>query len=266
MKKIIFLIIAFLLINTASAAQFNPQHIVWDHMPIDVILPVGKERIVVFPGKVQFGYDRTVLSSDMLQVQNNDGALYFRAEKSFLSQRVEVKLVSSGKVILLNLSAQTNASDTPLSVLVASQSAKITQNDQDVPLNIDYPILLRFAVQQLYAPERLLTKPAYIYRVPMRVNRTVSLFVDDNIVAMPQISWRGGNLYITAVILRNISNYLACLNLKNIEGDWLAASLFPSSKLLPKDTLINGVPRDSTTLFLVSKKPFDEALGGFASV
>lgn len=277
-KEIIFLVLVFLQINTIYAAQFNPQHVVWDHVPINVVLPVGKERIIVFSEKVQFGYDHGVLSSDILQVQNNDGALYLLAKKSFTPQRVEVKLVNSGKVILLNLSAQADASDAPLSILVtslaASQSAQTIRNDQDMPLNLDYPCLLRFAVQQLYAPERLLTKPNYIYRVPMRTSRTVSLFIgnnignnaDNNIIAMPQISWRAGDLYVTAVILRNISKHSVYLNPKNLTGDWLAASLFPLRRLLPKNTLINGIPRDNTTLFLISKEPFGEALIGLKNV
>ena len=256
MKRII-LIILFLQISVVNAESFNPQHIVWDHVPIDVVLPIGKERILTFPRKAQFGYDRGVLTSDVLQVQNNDGALYLVANKSFAPQRIEVKLIKSGKVILLNLSAQDNASDVPLSIVMPCK-----QNDlEKMTFSVDYPSLLRFAVQQLYAPERLLTKPSYIYRVPMHASRTVSLFTDNNVVAMPQISWRGGDLYITAVILRNLSQHSVYLKPKKINGNWVAVSFFPLRKLSHKGALIHGIPKDNTTVFLISKKPFSEAIG-----
>lgn len=34
-------------------------HVVWQQTPIDVVLPVGKERMVNFPSVVSFGYDKT---------------------------------------------------------------------------------------------------------------------------------------------------------------------------------------------------------------
>lgn len=59
------------------------EHVVWNQTPIDVILPVGKERMVSFPMSVEFGYDKSILSDDKLTVQNNNGTLYLFAKSSF---------------------------------------------------------------------------------------------------------------------------------------------------------------------------------------
>ena len=72
---------------------------------------------------------------------------------------------------------------------------------------------------------------------------------------MPLISWRGGDLYITAILLKNLLRERVHLNPTELNGRWLAASYYPTHYLTPK-----GTEHDRTTLFLISNRPFNEAL------
>jgi integrating conjugative element protein (TIGR03749 family) len=249
------------------------EHVVWSQAPIDVILPVGKERMVSFPASVQFGYDKSVLPDSALRIQNNDHTLYLTAKTEFSPQRVQVKCNDSGKIILLNLSARKGASDTPLDVILAQPPNTTTiqlknntnvSSDNNVPSplasslsddTVSYITLIRFATQQLYAPKRLLIQPPSIFRTPMHVKKTAPLFRDGSVIAMPLASWRGGDVTVTAVLLRNQLHQALTLDARNLCGDWRAASFFPQTILAPA-----GQRQDSTTVFLVANRSFADAL------
>lgn len=243
------------------------EHVIWQQKPIDIILPVGKERMIGFPGTVDFGYDKTVLSDDKLSVQNNNGTLYLVAKTEFSAQRVQVRCRDSGQIILLNLSAQKNMSNIPLDIVISdenkaddnvtnSSDAESIDNTSEIKhINITAVTLTRFAAQQLYAPKRLLVQPSSIYRVPMHTAKTVPLVLDGSVIAMPLASWRGGDLFVTAILLRNQLKQELTLDPRNLCGNWKTASFFPSSVLTTA-----GTESDSTTVFLVSNRPFAESM------
>ena len=66
--------------------------------------------------------------------------------------------------------------------------------------------LTRMAAQHLYAPERLLRVPDGVYRTPVRQANSTALFHGRKVEATPLIAWRAGELYITAVKLRNLTS------------------------------------------------------------
>jgi len=246
----------------------NPEHIVWKTEPINVVLPLGKERIITFPAGIEFGYDKNILPSDTLTIQNNNGTLYLTAKKAFAVQRVAVKLTNSGKIILLNLSAQKEADTTPIDI-VLSDGDKITSNNNinnDADNNTEIKIkknkiseveLMRFAVQQLYAPKRLLTQPNNIYRTPMHLKKTASLFLDDSVIAMPLASWRSDDLTITAFLLHNTLKQSLNLDPRVLCGNWQTATFYPRHELSPA-----GSTDDSSTVFLISNQSASNALIG----
>lgn len=108
--------------SSSSNYDMSPEtphdHVIWKQTPIGVVFPLATKRMITFPISVQFGYDRSVLTDEMLKVQNNNGVLYLVAKKEFSVQRVQVKLNDNSKIILLNLSAKKVASNTPLDVVV----------------------------------------------------------------------------------------------------------------------------------------------------
>lgn len=241
------------------------EHVVWDQTPINIILPVSKERMVSFPMSVEFGYDKSILSDDKLQVQNNNGTLYFLAKSTFASQRVQVKCSDTGQIILLNLSAQKEASNTPLDIVVSSgkkveeqqlDKAQSVNDENTLPKPEMSPVsLTRFAVQQLYAPKRLLSQSPDIFRTPMHTAKTVPLVLDSSVIAMPLASWRSGDLFVTAVLLRNQLHQPLTLDPRNICGNWQTATFFPSNNLAATSS-----SADSTTAFLISNRPFADSV------
>lgn len=116
--------------------------------------------------------------------------------------------------------------------------------------------LTRFSIQSLYAPKRLISTPEGIHRTPMRTEKHALLFYGASIDAMPLASWRAGPLFVTAVELKNLLAHPISINSKNIKGDWQTAALYPLSQLPSRDK------HETTTIFLVSSKPFTEALNG----
>lgn len=116
--------------------------------------------------------------------------------------------------------------------------------------------LTRFAIQQLYSPKRLVTTPEGVYRVPMETDKHIPLFYGAAIDAMPIASWRAGALYVTAVELKNLTTHPISIDVKTVKGDWQTASIYPTTHLPTRDK------HETTTIILVSTKPFQDALHG----
>lgn len=239
------------------------EHVIWDRTPINVILPIGQERMVTFPGAVTIHNTNPELSTDKLSLLNNNGTLYLTAKKTFAAIRVPVTLTSSGEVILLDISATTDGVNTPLNVLIAADST-INATDSQIPFqdqsitSIHYISLMRYAITHLYAPERLVKESNHIIRTPMYTQKNVALMTGLPLSAMPLISWQGGNLYVTAVLLKNMSQQSITIAPNQMLGQWLAASFYPNKTLTPSGTL-----HDRTTLFLISTTNFNTALHQF---
>lgn len=263
---------SFWLANQSYAAPVNlnaiqtlpsqsDEHIVWSRAPIQITLPVGKERFVSFPNEVQFGYNTHLLPPSALRVENDNQTLYLFAKKPFSTERVEAKL-ASGEIILLDINAKNAAPDNPIDIVLpkAENSRNTSANQPSASRSsVNYVSLTRYAVQQLYAPQRLLKQSMSITRFPMETEHTVPLFYDGSASAMPLASWRGGDLYVTALLIKNLLNQPLRLDPRLLCGDWKAASFYPQTALAARGTPIN---RDTATLFVVSNEPFSQAVSG----
>ncbi len=233
------------------------RHVVWKREPIQITLPMGVERFVSFPTKVQLGYNTSLLPSSVLRVENDNRTLYLFAKKPFPLVRMEAKL-TSGDIILLDINAKMHANDNPVDiVLPKSTPVSSTPQSQSSAASINYVTLARYAIQQIYAPERLLKQSINIMRFPMETAHVISLFYDGSASAMPLASWRGGNLYVTALLIKNVLNQSLRLDPRLLCGTWLAVSFYPQTTLAPHGTPIN---RDTSTLFVVSDQPFAQAI------
>ena len=114
--------------------------------------------------------------------------------------------------------------------------------------------LTRFAIHALYAPKRLLITPEGVHRTPMETEKHAPLFHGASIDAIPIASWHAGALYVTAVELKNLTTHPVSINLKQALGNWQTAAVYPSNQLKPRDA------HETSTLFLISDKPFQTAL------
>lgn len=256
-------------INISYAASLNTtafsngtnnfdEHVVWKRAPIKITLPVGKERFVTFPEEMQFGYNTNLLPSSILHVENDNQTLYLYAKKSFNTQRTEAKL-SSGEIVLLDINAKKHEDDNPIDIVLpkVAKRGNLSANQTVSQSGINYVTLTRYAVRQLYAPQRLLKQSMNVTRFPMDTKHTVSLFYDGSASAMPLASWRGGDYYVTALLIKNLLNQSLRLDPRLLCGNWKTATFYPQTRLASRGTPIN---KDTSTLFVVSNEPFSQAI------
>jgi integrating conjugative element protein (TIGR03749 family) len=245
------------------------EHLSWSGTPIPLALPVGQDRVVRFPADVRIGPPGKLL--EVLQTTAADGAVYFRALAPFEPTLVLVQETEApGRTSAFQLRAEPGASSGPVEIVVPQEETAERSMASEVSLDVEaapppksygYVALTRFAAQQLYAPERLLRELEGVYRVPVPERGTVPLIRTAGtlaeIEATPLASWADETgLYVTAVRLRNRTYKPVILDPRTVlRGEWLAAT-FQHARLLPA-----GHEADTTAVYLISARPFSDALG-----
>ena len=270
-----------------------PERLVWAKVPLSIRLPVGRERMVSFPVPVRVGLPPE-LGGDMLRTQIVDGTVYWVAAKGFKSSRVEVQATASGNIYLLDLSASSSSTATaPIEIslpetarqnattMVATKTAASqgqgqgqtqtqtqtqTANPASMPSSSiqppsppkeqDYAALTRMASQHLYAPARLHRMPEGVYQVSVGRAANDRLLRGGVAEATPVAAWRSGSLYVTAVKLRNLTGTDVILDPRRLRGAWLTCA-FQHARLTA-----HGDWRDTTSAYLISARPYEEALDG----
>ncbi|ARM34961.1 TIGR03749 family integrating conjugative element protein [Legionella longbeachae] len=246
--KTIFLIIGLSVMNLSYALQ--SEHLVWEKVPLNIELPINQERLIQFPQAIKIIDQQLNPNIDVLKVK---GSLYLKAKESFKDNRLIVQLLPEGEVIILNLKSDSQMTNTtPIEILIDDPKTNHLSASSQYEYNAIQ--LTRFAIQALYSPERVREIPEGIYRTPMQTHKTIPLFYGASIEAHPLASWRGSNLYITAVDIKNMLNKPLHLQFSNLMGHWQTASFYPRNILPPRNQ------HESTTVFLVSDQPFTAAL------
>ena len=241
---------------------------VWDKRPIQIALPVNRERLVTFnvpvrvelPPDLDTSYLRTQIVAD-----TTSGTIYWTALKAFKSHRVQVQDIVSKNIYLLDIAANPAVRDTTrIEVAVPggqpdSSGPALTTPSQAAAdtAGTDPVALTRMAAQQLYAPKRLLQLPDGVYPSPVRQTRTEALYHGAKVEATPVMAWRSGELTVTAVKLKNLTAGELILDPRNLRGRWQTAT-FQHNLLLPQGSL-----RDTTAAYLISTAPFEEVMGGY---
>lgn len=255
----------------AKMVTDDMANLVWKGDPISIALPLNKEKRIVFPSAVVADL-KSALSTDQLRLINDNQSLYLTALKPFPASRMYVTLQSTHEVLLIDIMTNDKADNSTTTIKIISSkpsqvvsnnfdntSADMITNSSNVPTDNDTSVtLLRFAWQELYAPERLLNNPLSIVRVPLRSDFIVAnLIYGDKVYAHPIASWFYQGTYLTALELRNKYPHPTKIDLnKDLCGDWQAATLYPRMDLKS----LGQKSGDSTVLFLVSKKPFSDAM------
>lgn len=248
MQMIRTMLLGLCLINSAQAAHV--EHLLWEKVPLTIHLPINEERLVYFNEPIKLLGQSDVPALNILKVKDR---LYLKAYKAFKHIRVIVHIPSRDEIVLLNLKAEGDyKTTTPIEIITENKTSK----SQSSPSHYEYNAiqLTRFAIHQLYSPERLQKISTSIVRDPMHTHKTVTLFYGASIEAHPIASWRSNYLYVTAVELKNLLNKSITLKPKDLLGNWQTASFYPSHHLKPRSQ------HHSTTIFLVSNKPFSESL------
>ena len=236
------------LINSSYALQ--SEHLLWEKLPLSIELPIKQERLIQFPQAIKIIQQQLSPNLSILKVK---GSLYLKAKSSFEYARLIVQLLPAGDVVILNIKADDKFNNTtPIEILTDDAS----HNSVTATSHYEYNAiqLTRFAIQSLYSPERLLSIPPGVYRTAMQTHKTINLFYGASVKAHPIASWRGGSLHVTAVEVTNLLNKAIKLNPDNLVGHWQSVSFYPSNHLPARTKHI------STTVFIISDKPFHQAL------
>lgn len=243
------------------------EHAVWDKSPIKVTLPVGRERRIDFPvpGN-KFEVPEMLLHKSKPIQMREDGSIYWTALEPFESTRVQF-LTPTGYSYFLDVEAIDDSKakhkilDRPLVII----DTRVKQNDDKSRdddglasakrLDYDYVDLIRLASQSIYGPERLIKKLPGVSRIGVDPC-AVRLYRGSQLVTEPIAQWKANTVpsqYVTAI--RVTSNALedVVFDPRRIRGEFVAAA---AQHPLVKAVMDKG---DTTTWYLVSKKPFQES-------
>ena len=236
------------------AAEGKEEHVVWNKRPISFEIPLGSERIINFSEPVTL--KESELTSNEVALSIHNGAVYIKSLDTFEPKRAEFVLSKSGQVVIVDVASSERFKDgAMLSVLTEQENTHAQAPFEGNQQSLNYVSLTRFAIQSLYSPERLLEMPNGIVRAPMYTHKTVSLVYGDKVIARPLISWSGGGLFVTAVMLKNKLSKEVVLDPRSLIGQWQTATFYPSNKMSAQ-----GALNDSVTVFVTSSLPFGKAL------
>ncbi|KTC66362.1 integrating conjugative element protein, PFL_4704 family (plasmid) [Legionella adelaidensis] len=235
-------------INVSYALE--KEHLVWEKIPLTIQLPINQERLVQFPQAIKVMDQQLGSNVEVLKVKDS---LYIKAKEAFTEGRLIVQLLPDNEVIILNLKSDEKLKNAnPIEIVVDTVEEKVGTTSSQYEYNAIQ--LTRFAIQSLYSPERVLEIPEGIHRTPMQTHKTVPLFYGASVEAHPIASWRGGELYVTSIEVRNLLSKSVHLQFTDLIGHWQAASFYPTNELMPRNQ------HETTTVFLVSEQPFSSAL------
>lgn len=264
--------ISLLAITTPSFAK-HVRHMVWHKTILPIQLPIGQDKIIevcqsdssssncqtadVIPYLPQ-----KLIAQGQLKLINNHGTLYLQAAKPFKHQLAELKIKTSGDIILVRLTATKQGNDDRIAIMLPKPSSPSDQSHQSQSIHHNKTIgqMISWAIRQRYAPKRLLSQPNWVYRVPMQTQHFVSLYQGGTVSSMPLASFKAGDYYITVVLMRNTLSQRVHLSYDLLRGQWVAVSFFRLTQLDPAILTPHRTYKDTTTAILISSAPFRVAL------
>ncbi|WP_203249823.1 DUF3438 family protein [Cysteiniphilum marinum] len=268
MNAAIITAVLSLIFTLTTLKQSYSQVISWHLKPIDMVLPVGKQRLVVMPEPAVFGGDY----QGLLDIQYGNQSFYLTALTEF-EQKQFVMKTASGKTIFVNVSAtdSADASDDAIRVIYGANAELMNdsafsawggESVSSISPTITLQQLMRFSMQHYYAPKRLIKQVKGIRQSKRFSNqKPYGLFPSGAVTSIPLASFSGGGYTITAVFLKNNLAVDYDLSMNELCGTWVAASYFPQSKLMA-----SGTQYDSSMLFLVSQNDFVSQFNGTCGV
>ena len=256
-------LIAFspLLLMYAAVGAATPVYLHWTGSPLEIGLQVGVERNISIPSSDSV---RVGVPSDLnhkLDIQVIGHHLWLTATTAFPSTRVIVITDSLGRLIFSLRAVDGGLNSAPVVIRHKSQEDKKPASAKFPPTH-GYVTLTRWAIQQLYSPQRLLRELPGVFNVPVDESE-VNLFrcgsrlptpCADALSSVPIASWRTPHHYVTALSITNNLTEPLILDPRELRGAWRTAA-FVHARLQPK-----GKPGDNTVLVLISEFPFENPL------
>lgn len=252
------------------------ERAVFDRAPVRAPLPVGIERMITLPAPAALHVPSDM--SKIARIEVIDRTMYITALQQFTPVRIIAELIDSGQQIPFDLLADstTASARSELQVfVVASSSPGAGKSDGDGPASqaaaqatsmanehtlsqqmaesapTDMVQLTRYAARQLYAPKRLATPLSGVQQVEVTAEPITNLIRGVNVVSTPVGQWRSGQLYVTAVLIKNRSHHPLEIPLEQVRGQWIAATA-QHGRIGSA-----GSETDTTAIYLVCQRRFE---------
>lgn len=243
----------------------------YQNEPITIQLQNGIERSIQLGDHVQVGVSPQQEMSRLFRIQSAQGAVHIRPNSVFEAQRIQLRRMSDGQIVLLDLiSKPVSQDDEPLEsirLLVKGEDVVSSDtldahpsNDITQPVQPVTPITLtRYVAQKMYSPTRLHRDDPRITPVnlgdlrgqPLRVFTGHASVMTES---TPVIAYRSGRYYVAAILVKNTRFEPVQLNYLNLNLPFSHAT-FQHHTLQP-----SGRQGDRTLLYLVSERPINEIL------
>lgn len=288
-KKRCALLVCVLSLFVSTLSYAVEKKITWTGRPFDITIPVGVERVVKFDAEriqVAFPTDLWGIAS----AESSQGIVQLRTTRPFENVRVRFRNKDNGKIYSVNVTAVAGETDmSPIVVVdevpdelddplidtaakvpgdgawpaqlpvelppVSSVEVPPVELPEPEPVNHGITTLVRYAMQNVYAPERLIDELDDVSRISFDgVEREIRLVPGTSVKSRVLGQWKNNDRYITAVYLQNRTNQSIDLDPRNLTGRhfWQIAALMHSN-LAPANTF-----GDTTTLVTISDKKWVE--------
>lgn len=246
-----------ILLIMITPAVFAVEILKWERLPLAVPLVLGQERVIFLDKNVRVGMDASL--KNKLRVQSTGGALYLLATDQITPSRLQVQVVDTGEIILIDIATieGDNALE-PVKVIDAKEMQLDLTNEEQLvhnqqvteSLKVPAPIALtRYAAQSLYAPLRTIEPIPGINRIPIKATESQlqTLLPTYSIEAKALVAWRLGDFYVTAIKLTNKGFTRIDLDPRQLQGNFYAATF--------QHTYLGEIKtaEDTTTLYLVTQ-------------
>lgn len=236
-----------------SQANAKPERLEFKRRPLRITLG-SAERLVTFPHPVAISLPAGAEASIEMQIIGRTAYFSMLAPRS-APVRVLAEDLVTGQTIPLDLLGAEGMDGLSPEVEVHYEAEARAEQPQGEPSDEPSPVLdlvqlTRYAAQTVYAPRRLKPAADGVSTIPMDSKNIEGLFRGARTRGRPLGQWRSGDLYVTAVQVVNLEKRAVLLDLEQVRGQWIAATL-QHHHLQPA-----GADLDNTTLYLVCGQPF----------
>ncbi len=268
--------LAVALAMTVAAFGAAAETVRWERTPIPLRLEVGRERMVVFPRGGEVGIPRELAQSGALRVAFVNDTAYWNAYAPFEAYRVPVRL-SDGMVVLFDVSAGTGAAGGTLRVVRPGDDADLAVGglaagggDAAAPSDGERMLrLIRFAVQQDYAPARVAGTLPGAARASADVEGDLSRLYRHadagRIEVRLRSCWTAFGLHVAGLEFVNTGDAAVDLDprlLQHAAGPEVNgfARRFVAAGWLASTLAAAGRPGSATMVYVVTRRPFAETV------
>ncbi|AHF02295.1 hypothetical protein THIAE_06140 [Thiomicrospira aerophila AL3] len=255
---------------SAAAHATSPERIVFNNQPIDVLLQAGQERAIEFPEKIQVGLPAQAMALfDGLTYVDNQ--LFLTLANDIQDHVRLIVRGQSGTNYIINVRSVTEGVDTLPGRVIIHRAETSSMTDATQPERKrfveSYPALTRYAMQALYAPERLVNSNYAIGELGLNRTPMMNFFRCTNhstacrsLRVTPVAGWQATHHYVTALEVENISNQPIEIDprlIRTVTPGALKAATSMHGRLLSHE---QG-DKATTILVIIHTEPFEKLVG-----